>query len=201
MTILTFFFLAESHGPTLLRRTARRLHKERPGTYSSPKADTRDVLLRSLSRPMRMLVQSPIVTGLSVYLALIYGYLYLLFTTFSTVFPGQYGFSTGISGLAFLGLGVGISLALGVLSWFSDWMQARLTRKHGESKPEYRLVTLVFGIPLLPIGLFVYGWTAQYKVHWIVPIVFTGFTGAGLIFSFVRPHSYSLNAYRPPTVP
>lgn len=49
----------------------------------------------------------------------------------------------------------------------------------------YRLLPLVFGVPLLPIGLFVYGWTAQYKVHWIVPIIFTSFTGAGLVFSFV----------------
>lgn len=49
----------------------------------------------------------------------------------------------------------------------------------------YRLLPIVLGIPLLPIGLFVYGWTAEYKVHWVVPIIFTGFTGAGLIFSFV----------------
>lgn len=44
---------------------------------------------------------------------------------------------------------------------------------------------MILGIPFLPIGLFVYGWTVQYKVHWIVPIIFTGFTGAGLILSFV----------------
>ena len=85
---------------------------------------------------MRMLIRSPIVTGLSLYLAVIYGYLYLLFTTFSEVFPKQYGFSIGILGLAFLGLGVGISIALVVLSWFSDSMQAKLTAKHGEAKPE-----------------------------------------------------------------
>ncbi|KAI0007343.1 major facilitator superfamily domain-containing protein [Xylariaceae sp. FL0662B] len=185
MTVLTFFFLSESHAPTILRRKAERLNKEQPGTFDKPQADAKSVLLRAIARPTRMLIRSPIVTGLSLYLALIYGYLYLLFTTFSTVFPNQYGFGIGILGLAFLGLGIGISLALVFLSWFSDWTQARLTRKNGTSKPEYRLLPLVLGIPLLPIGLFVYGWTAQYKVHWIVPIIFTGFTGAGLIFSFV----------------
>uniref|UniRef100_A0A0D2XEJ4 Major facilitator superfamily (MFS) profile domain-containing protein n=1 Tax=Fusarium oxysporum (strain Fo5176) TaxID=660025 RepID=A0A0D2XEJ4_FUSOF len=55
----------------------------------------------------------------------------------------------------------------------------------------YRLLPIVLGIPLLPIGLFVYGWTAEYKVHWIVPIIFTGFSGAGLIFSFI----YMIDAF------
>ena len=84
-----------------------------------------------------MLIRSPIVTGLSLYLALIYGYLYLLFTTFSTVFPEQYGFGTDTLGLSFIGLGIGCVLALVLLSWLSDWLQDRLTKKHGESKPEY----------------------------------------------------------------
>lgn len=44
---------------------------------------------------------------------------------------------------------------------------------------------MIIGIPLLPIGLFIYGWTTEYKVHWIVPIIATGLTGAGLIFSYV----------------
>ena len=59
----------------------------------------------------------------------------------------------------------------------------------------FRLLPLVFGIPLLPIGLFIYGWTAQCKVHWIVPIIFTGFTGAGLIFSFVPTQIYMVDAF------
>lgn len=94
-------------------------------------------LMRSLIRPIRMLTQSPIVAGLSLYLALIYGYLYLLFTTFSTIFPQQYGFSTETLGLAFLGMGVGQLLALIVLSWLSDWLQEKLTKRYGKSKPEY----------------------------------------------------------------
>jgi hypothetical protein len=54
----------------------------------------------------------------------------------------------------------------------------------------YRLLPIVLGIPLLPVGLFVYGWTTEYKVHWMVPIVSSGFIGAGLIFTFVsKTHS------------
>ncbi|KAF4448783.1 hypothetical protein F53441_7832 [Fusarium austroafricanum] len=192
MTILTFLFLAESHAPTIQRKRANN-KEEQASNIEKPKAS--QLLLRSVSRPMRMLIRSPIITGLSLYLALIYGYLYLLFTTFSTVFPGQYGFSIETLGLAFLGLGVGCMVALIIISWLSDWLQHRLTQKYGVSKPEYRLLPIVLGIPLLPIGLFVYGWTAQYKVHWIVPIIFTGFTGAGLIFSFLPTQIYMIDAF------
>lgn len=51
-------------------------------------AKVHDLFLRSISRPIQMLCLSPIVTGLSLYVAVIYAYLYLLFTIFLTVFPG-----------------------------------------------------------------------------------------------------------------
>ncbi|RBQ72130.1 hypothetical protein FVER14953_20633 [Fusarium verticillioides] len=192
LTIVTFFFLTESHHPTIQRKRAKDtdmvLNKEVPKVGQ--------VLFRALMRPMRMLIHSPIVTGLSLYLALIYGYLYLLFTTFSTVFTEQYGFGIDILGLAFLGVEIGCIAALAVLSWLSDWLQDRLTKKYGESKPEYRLLPIVLGIPLLPIGLFVYGWTVEYEVHWIVPIILTGFSGAGLIFSFqLSTQIYMIDAF------
>ncbi|KAI0379633.1 major facilitator superfamily domain-containing protein [Hypomontagnella monticulosa] len=193
-TILTLCFLTESHPDTILRERAG-LSKEQPQADGKRSAKLRAVLLQSVLRPMRMLIRSPIITGLSLYLALIYGYLYLLFTTFSTVFPKQYGFGPGILGLAFLGLGVGMTIALAILSWFSDWAQEKLTKKYGRSKPEYRLLPLIFGIPFLPIGLFGYGWTTQYQVHWIVPIIFTSFAGIGLIFSFVPTQIYMVDAF------
>lgn len=140
MTIVTFFFHKESYAPILLAAKARKLRKEAGDSSieveGKQPADTKTLLMSAIWRPGRMLVRSPIVLGLSLYLAVIYAYLYLLFTTFSTVFPDQYGFDTGILGLAFLGLGVGILFALLVLGRMSDRIQAKLTAKHGEGKPE-----------------------------------------------------------------
>jgi amino acid transporter len=140
MTVITFFFLAESHGPTLLAAKLKKIRKETGNQNFVAKengvADAKTVFLRAILRPSRMLLRSPIVTGLSMYLAVIYAYAYLLFTTFSTVFSGQYGFDTGVLGLAFLGLGFGMMIALYVLGSFSDKIQARLAARHGESKLE-----------------------------------------------------------------
>ncbi|KAH8879937.1 MFS general substrate transporter [Thozetella sp. PMI_491] len=198
VSLATFFFLRESHAPTLLRRKARKLdglQQSPPGGRKTSAAEARAVLLRSITRPMKMLVRSPIVACLSLYLAIIYGYLYLLFTTFATVFPREYGFSVGIAGVSYLGIGVGCAIGLISLSWFSDWVHVRLTKKNGEAKPEYRLIPLIVGIPFLPIGLFVYGWTVQYKVHWIVPIIFTSFTGIGLLYAYLPTQIYMIDAY------
>ena len=85
-----------------------------------------------------MLFRSPVVSGLSLYLALIYGYLYLLFTTFSTVFPTQYYFTIETLGLAFLCMGTGQVAALIILSWMSDWLHDRLTKKHGKANQSMR---------------------------------------------------------------
>jgi hypothetical protein len=51
----------------------------------------------------------------------------------------------------------------------------------------FHLLPLIFGAPFIPASLFIYGWTAEFKVHWIVPILATGLTGIGFIFSFVSP--------------
>jgi len=41
----------------------------------------------------------------------IYGFLYLIFTTFPTLFSDIYGWGPGVSGLAYLGPGIGFLVA------------------------------------------------------------------------------------------
>jgi hypothetical protein len=140
MTVITFIFLSESHGPTILAAKLKKIRKqtENQNLVVEKKRirDAKSLLLRTIMRPSRMLLQSPIITGLSIYLAVIYAYSYLLFTTFPTVFSGQYGFDTGVLGLAFLGLGFGMMTALFFMGSFSDVIQARMIARHKESKLE-----------------------------------------------------------------
>lgn len=132
-----------------------------------------------------MLFLSPIVFLLSLYVGVIYGYLYLLFTTISEVFEGQYGFSQGSVGLSYLGIGIGSLIGLTVLGSTSDRLLKYLSEKNGVKKPEYRLPAMIPGSFFVPISLFMYGWTAYYKTHWIVPIIGTSFLGIGMLISFV----------------
>lgn len=93
--------------------------------------------------------------------------------------------SLGNVGLAFLGIGIGCLLGLGLLSVISDRILRKLSVKSGVMKPEYRLPPLIPGGFLIPIGLFWYGWTAEKGVHYVVPIVGTVFIGGGMIVTTV----------------
>ena len=100
---------------------------------------------------MKMLIFSPIVLTLSMYMAVVYGYLYLLFTTITEVYEVQYGFSAGSVGLTYLGIGVGSLIGVITFGIASDRIMKRLS-KNGEMKAEYRLPPMIPGSFLVPIG-------------------------------------------------
>jgi hypothetical protein len=54
-----------------------------------------------------------------------------------------------------------------------------------QPRPGYRLLLMIWLSPCVAVGLLIYGWSAQYKVHWIVPIVGTFFIGLGAYFVLV----------------
>lgn len=54
-----------------------------------------------------MLFTEPILFSLSLYMAFVYGILYLDFTAYPIVYADSRSWSIGISGLSFLGIGVG----------------------------------------------------------------------------------------------
>jgi MFS family permease len=138
-----------------------------------------------------MLFLSPIVFLLSLYVGVIYGYLYLLFTTITLVFEQEYGFSEGVVGLSYLGIGVGSFVGLIMLGATSDKLIMYLSAKSGEKKPEYRLPPMIPGSLFVPASLFMYGWSAYYHTHWIVPIIGTSLLGVGMMISFVSASNYA----------
>ncbi|EEH06363.1 cycloheximide resistance protein [Histoplasma capsulatum G186AR] len=200
VSINTFLFLSESCHPVLLERKRKRLVKETGNHNLKSVLDTgktpKQLFLFAIIRPTKMLFLSPIVFLLSLFMAVVYGYLYLLFTTFANVFVEKYNFSTGSVGLAFLGIGVGSIMGLAISSAFSDTILQRLAkRNNGEMKPEYRIPLMIPGGLCVPIGLFWYGWTAEKGVHYLAPIVGTSFVGGGMIIIFMTGSTYLVDAF------
>ena len=141
-----------------------------------------------------MLLLSPIVLALSTYIAVVYGYLYLLFTTITPVFEQQYHFSPGSAGLTFLGIGIGSIFGVVIFGVASDKI-LKFMSKMGEMKPEYRLPPMIPGSFLIPFGLFIYGWTADKQAHWIAPIIGTSLVGFGLLATFMPIQMYLVDAF------
>lgn len=188
ISIFTLLFMRETYAVVLLNRKAARLRRETGNLALVSKSDlgmTPTVLFKhSLIRPLKILLLSPIVLALSVFCAFIFGLTFLPFTTFPSVFEEQYGFSSGITGLAYLGLGIGSIFGVVLFSVLSDKILKKQANG-GEMKPEYRLPLMVYFTPVMPVGFFWYGWSAQAQVHWIVPILGTMFIGIGALFVIV----------------
>ncbi|GAP83897.1 putative benomyl methotrexate resistance protein [Rosellinia necatrix] len=195
---LLYLLIPETYHSVLLARKAARLQKENGSRIyiaaGSTRSTPRELLLKSITRPLKMLSRSPIVVILSLQLAIVYGYLYILFTTFVFVFQDQYQFRPGAAGLAYLGLGVGFLISLIGNGLTSDYI-AKKEAQGGEIKPESRLTPLILGVLLIPAGLIWYGWTAEYKIHWIVPIIGTSFIGMGVNLVWIPVQSYLIDAF------
>jgi len=176
-TVSCIIFLRETYAPVLLARKAAKLSKEtgiphRPAVYDPTSLPHR--IYRAIQRPMRILFLQPIVFIMAVYMALIYGTLYLLFTTFPAVYQGEYGFSIGLSGLTYLGIGLGFILAILFAIPQIDKQYRRLIAKNnGIPMPEYRLPVANVGAVCIPVSLLWYGWSVQSHTYFLVPIIGT----------------------------
>ncbi|KAI1033198.1 hypothetical protein LB503_008757 [Fusarium chuoi] len=172
---------------------AKKLRKETGNTKLRSILDngttTKEVFRLAITRPTKMLLFAPIVSLLSFYMALVYGYLYLLFTAMPSLFEGEYHFSSG-------SVGVGSLTGLVISGASIDRFAHYLTSKNGgEPKPEYRLPFMAGACFIVPAGLFMFGWSAENKDHWIVPIIGTSFLGCGMIIVFMCISVYLVDAY------
>lgn len=70
-----------------------------------------------------------------------------------------------------------------------------LDHDHTKALPEYRLPLVLPFSMLIPAGLFIYGWSAERQVHWIVPNLGTCIFAIGLIVCFNCAQAYVVDTY------
>ena len=129
-------------------------------------------------------------------MAYVYGLMYLVLSTFPGLWTGVYGESTGIGGLNYIALGLGFFLGTQIGAPFNDWFYRRLKRKNNNvGKPEFRVPLMFPGSVLIPIGLFIYGWTAETHQHWILPNIGSFLFALGAIVVFQCIQTYLVDAY------
>ncbi|KAG1755713.1 major facilitator superfamily domain-containing protein [Suillus lakei] len=150
----------------------------------------------NLKRPVILLTRSFICFILSLYMALIYGIYFLLFATFPDLFSNVYHFSTGIGGLTYIGVGFGFLVSTVFGAKLSDKIYIYLAaRNGGKGKPEMRIPVLIFGSLFVPVGLLWYGWSAQAKAHFMMPIIGTAIFGFGIMTCFLPIQLYLVDTF------
>lgn len=189
--IAVSLFVPETYAPVLLRKRADKLtkltgrvHVSRPDTLQPRQSMTARFKV-ALSRPWVLLFREPIVLSTTLYMAVVYGTMYMMFPAFPIVFQQGRGWSLGVGGLAFTGIAVGMTLAVAYAA-FDNRRYSRLVMEYdGNVPPEARLPPAIIGSVLLPIGLFWFAWTNGPETHFIVPIIGSGVFAAGLVLVFL----------------
>ncbi|KAI5196060.1 MFS general substrate transporter [Aureobasidium subglaciale] len=200
--LAALIIMCETSAKVILDRKAKRLRKSTGDLRLRSKlahvVEPKQVLIQALFRPTSLLFRSPVVLALSLYAALVFGVIYILLTTFDDVFRGQYGFSEGTSGLAYLGLGVALVLGVFLFAFVNPRAEASRMKAEGlqQPRPEHCLLLMIWLSPFVAVGLLIYGWSAQYKVHWIAPIIGTFFIGLGAYFVLMPAQLYIIKSFK-----
>ncbi|PIA96005.1 putative transporter [Cercospora beticola] len=195
---MCFALLPETYAPRLLELKARRAHTiEAPVSSDGIAISTqrRRALLQSLGRPWRMLIHSPATVVVSLFGAIAYSDMYLMFSTFTEVFQSIYDFNAGGAGLVYLGFGFGSIAAQVAIEFFGRWQAKERTITRSTVQPEHHLPLLVTAGAFIACGHVIYGWTLQCHLHWLVPIAGTGLSGFGVILVFQAVQAYLVETH------
>jgi len=199
--ILLLFFMEETYPPVVLINKASELRRRTKnwGIHAKQEeieVDFKELIIRNVSRPMRILFTEPIVLLITVYMSFIYGLLYLFLTAYALVFQGVYGWSPGIAGLAYFGMVAGEILAFIVIVMSNPSYVKKLKANNNIPVPEWRLPISMVGGVLFTGGLFWFGWSGYTgRIHWIVPVLSGLFTGFGIFSIFLSLLNYIVDAY------
>ncbi|KAI0017123.1 polyamine transporter 3 [Xylariomycetidae sp. FL0641] len=191
----------ETYAPKILQRKAQRLRKDTDDERWWCRYDqhlSKVALLKvSLLRPFVLAFTEPILWFFNLWISLIYGILYLCFVAYPIVFAQHRGWGPGLSGLAFVGIGIGTMTAI-VLEPY--WRY--LINKHpkdpatGRVPPEATARVMIIGAIMTPLGQLGFSWTClPMSIHWAVPIAFGIPFGLGNGLSFIYGSNYLAGAY------
>ncbi|KAF7925274.1 hypothetical protein BELL_0179g00090 [Botrytis elliptica] len=197
---LGLIFVPESSHPKILQQRAARLRFETKNWAIHSKADElkltpHTILQTYLLRPFIMLFQEPILLLITLYMALIYGILYLFFEAYPISFQQSRGWAPGLSALPFIGILIGVLLGAGTISWVTKTRFARKLEKHGKVIPEERLPPMILGSLILPIGLFWFAWTSNPNITWVPQVISGIFIGWGILMIFLQGLNYIIDVY------
>lgn len=200
--LVLFFFLPETSSPNILHRRTRRLKKITGNDKLTCEPDMmseemgpRDVVMMSLVKPITLNFTEPIVFLLNLYIALIYGLLYIWFESFPLVFVEIYGFNLGLEGVTFLGIMVGTLVAVTIIFLWNYFYLEKQFDAAGNVQPEKRLMPALVGCFFVPICLFWFGWSARKSIHWIMPVIGSSFFGLSSFALFNAVLPYLSDAY------
>ncbi|OCL03078.1 MFS general substrate transporter [Glonium stellatum] len=200
---ISFCFMAiirETYAPAILREKAINKRKDTgdPRWFSryDDKKQFWPMLKENLRRPLSMALTEPICIFWNIYIAIIYAILYLCFVAYPIIFSDLRGWSAGITGLSYVGLGIG-----GLITIITEPLIRRMINSHkpdpatGKPPPESMILVVCIAAVSIPVGELIFAWTGTPNVHWSVPILAGIPFGAGNCAVFIYASNYLVHSY------
>jgi hypothetical protein len=199
--ICAFFFFAETNPRAILDKKARALRKKTGNghlytDWDEPDQKPLTKLGVAFKRPFKLLATQPIVQFIGIYMAFLYGLMYLVLSTFAGLWINSYHETISIGGLNYISTGLGFFAGSRFNAFFQDRVYRRLkARNGGVAKPEFRIPLMIPGSILVPIGIFIYAWTSEYTTFWLWPNVGVFIVTVGMIICFQSMQVYVVETY------
>lgn len=198
---LNLVFLEETYPPVVLVEKANELRRatQKWGIYAKQEeveVDFKELVSKSFSRPLRLLFTEPIIFLLSIYMAFIYGLLYLFLAAYPIVFQEIHSINEDVGGLPYFGMVFGMLLAGAYIVFTQKSYAKKLAANNGVTVPEWRLPPAIVGDVSFAVGLFWFGWSGYTAdIQWIAPTLSGLLTGFGLLSIFLQSLNYLVDAY------
>lgn len=190
-------FLPETYSKTLLYRKAERLRAitgneniTSEGEIENNKMTNRELAIDTLWRPIEISIVEPVVLLINVYIALVYSIMYLWFEAFPIVFVEVHHFTLVEMGVTYVSIMVGVIIGaiIYVPIIYKKFTKVMLAGE--DITPEVFLPSAIFGSCMMPIGVFIFGWTASPDIHWMGPIIGAAIFAIGAFIIFQTLFNY-----------
>lgn len=200
MFSINMFALSESYKLVLLQKEAQNMRARTGNRLYHTLADLQPLTAstfvnKHVRRPMKMMF-TPIIAAVAGYAAFVFGVFYLVATSVTQTFS-QYRHYTGIQagapmlamycGAAFVGIPINIA--------FGKRYQRLFELNFNRALPEERLYPLLFFAGLMPLGVWLFGFTIALDCHWIIPCAGLAMMGGGFFIIFQGCLNYLVDAF------
>lgn len=199
--LLALVVCSESYAPVILQQKASKLRfKTKNWALHAPadeqRIDLRSIVVRYLLRPFAMMVREPILLLITLYMSFVYGIVYLFFEAYPIAFQEQRHWNLGVGALPFLGITLGVLIGVAIIVYTSNTrFKQKMIANGGKPIPEERLLPMIIGAILLPIGLFWFAWTSSPHVHWAAQVLAGVPIGVAVELVILQGMSYIIDVY------
>lgn len=170
----------------------------------------------SISRPFTLLITEPVVFSFSLWASFSWAVLFLCFNAIPLVFERQYDFNLQQVAYVFVAMivgsvvgtivGIGQENLLRYFKWVElheqlphhggrDTFWSFVRRRFSVDAPESRLYLTCFTSIFLPLGLYLFGFAAQARIHWFVPALGIAFSTFGVYTVYLATFNYLADSY------